>query len=139
MLGHEGGYVYDKDDPGGETNFGISKRWNPSVDIKALTKDSAVEIYRREYWERYNFEKLLSLGYSPDFIIKVFDLGINIGPAKAKSIAMTCDDDIGQLQTMAIAYYQSLVKRNPKLGRFLHGWIRRVMELPPTPAAQEGD
>lgn len=26
LLGHEGGYVNDPEDPGGETNWGISKR-----------------------------------------------------------------------------------------------------------------
>ena len=26
IFKHEGGYVYDPDDPGGETKYGISKR-----------------------------------------------------------------------------------------------------------------
>ena len=34
VLEHEGGYVNDPDDAGGETNFGIAKRWYPNVDIK---------------------------------------------------------------------------------------------------------
>ena len=45
VLHHEGGYVNDPDDPGGETNFGIAKRSHPDVDIKNLTKDGAKEIY----------------------------------------------------------------------------------------------
>ena len=39
VLHHEGGYVNDPDDPGGETNFGIAKRSHPDVDIANLTKD----------------------------------------------------------------------------------------------------
>ncbi|KKK60142.1 hypothetical protein LCGC14_3027340, partial [marine sediment metagenome] len=42
VLKHEGGYVHDKLDPGGETNFGISKRAYPMVDIKNLTQEQAV-------------------------------------------------------------------------------------------------
>ncbi len=38
VLHHEGGYVNDPDDPGGETNFGIAKRSHPDVDIANLTK-----------------------------------------------------------------------------------------------------
>ena len=34
VLENEGGYVDDPNDPGGETNFGISKRSYPNVDIK---------------------------------------------------------------------------------------------------------
>ena len=41
VLHHEGGYVNDPKDPGGETNFGIAKRSHPDVDIKNLTKDGA--------------------------------------------------------------------------------------------------
>ena len=37
ILSHEGGYVHDARDPGGETQWGISKRSYPGVDIKALT------------------------------------------------------------------------------------------------------
>ena len=38
VLEHEGGYVNDPDDPGGETNFGVAKRSHPDVDIANLTK-----------------------------------------------------------------------------------------------------
>ena len=34
VLKHEGGYVNDPNDLGGETNFGITKRFYPNVDIK---------------------------------------------------------------------------------------------------------
>ena len=49
-LEHEGGYVNDPDDLGGETNFGITKRFYPDVDIKNMLKTEAVTIYRRDYW-----------------------------------------------------------------------------------------
>ena len=37
LIGHEGGYVNDPDDRGGETKYGISKLSYPSLDIKNLT------------------------------------------------------------------------------------------------------
>ena len=46
VLHHEGGYVNDPKDPGGETNFGIAKRSHPDVDIKNLTKEGAKDIYK---------------------------------------------------------------------------------------------
>ena len=49
-LGHEEGYVSDPADPSGETNFGISKRSYPDVNIRELTVEQAREIYRRDYW-----------------------------------------------------------------------------------------
>ena len=42
-LHHEGGYVHDPKDLGGETNYGIAKRFYPDVDIKNLTKEEAKE------------------------------------------------------------------------------------------------
>ena len=45
VFKHEGGYVNDRNDPGGETNMGISKRAYPDLDIKNLTQDDAAEIF----------------------------------------------------------------------------------------------
>lgn len=50
ILSHEGGYVFDRRDPGGETQWGISKRSYPDVDIKRLTRDGAKAIYERDFW-----------------------------------------------------------------------------------------
>ena len=50
ILSHEGGYVNDVRDPGGETKFGIAKRSYPMVDIAALTREQAIAIYERDFW-----------------------------------------------------------------------------------------
>jgi len=50
LIGHEGGYVNNPADPGGETKFGISKRSYPDVNIAALTLADAKAIYRRDFW-----------------------------------------------------------------------------------------
>lgn len=72
LISHEGGYVNDPQDPGGETNWGISKRSYPNVDIKNLTRDGAKEIYRRDFWD--------VLGDSnPAIKFQVFDFAVNSG------------------------------------------------------------
>lgn len=58
ILGHEGGYVNDPEDPGGETNWGISKRSYPELDIKNLTRDEAIEIYRKDWWDKYGYNRI---------------------------------------------------------------------------------
>jgi lysozyme family protein len=91
LLENEGGYVNDPADPGGETNFGISKRSYPEVDIKNLTADQAKEIYLRDFW-RYDgitdqelANKLLDIGVNQGTIIAVEMLQKVIGvPADGK-------------------------------------------------------
>src|SRR5688572_24264776 len=51
---NEGGYVSPErakeiGDTGGETKYGISKKSYPSVDIKNLTLDQAIAIYKRDF------------------------------------------------------------------------------------------
>lgn len=50
VLQEEDGYVYNPIDKGGETNYGISKRWYPNLDIKNLTVTQASKIYYQDYW-----------------------------------------------------------------------------------------
>ena len=72
LIGHEGGYKNDPQDPGGETNFGISKRSYPNVDIANLTRDGAKAIYLRDFWD--------PLGAADGAIkFQVFDFAVNGG------------------------------------------------------------
>lgn len=52
VIGIEGGYVNDPQDPGGETKFGITKRWYPNEDIPSMTIERAQHLMRRDYWTK---------------------------------------------------------------------------------------
>ena len=70
ILNHEGGYVNDPDDKGGETNMGITldswKKFAPedlgikatSKSLKEMTKQQAEKIYYNHYWKPRGFCKL---------------------------------------------------------------------------------
>jgi len=58
LLGIEKGYVNDPHDPGGETNWGISKRAFPGLDIKTLSRTDAVAVYYNEFWIPAKCDKL---------------------------------------------------------------------------------
>lgn len=74
LLGHEGRYVDDPNDPGGETNWGISKRSYPHVDIKNLSREGARQIYRVDFWDRIHAADL------PDGVaFQAFDFAVNSG------------------------------------------------------------
>jgi lysozyme family protein len=78
VLADEGGLVRNPADPGGLTRWGISHREYPDLDISALTRDGAIAIYYRDWWQRYSFGALpAAVG------AKLFDLAVNIGPAHA--------------------------------------------------------
>ncbi len=78
VLQHEGGYVHDPRDPGGETNFGISKRSYPHLDIKSLTREQAAEIYHRDYWSEIGADML-----APAIAAQLFDHAVNAGVGRA--------------------------------------------------------
>lgn len=62
VLSHEGGYANHPKDPGGETNWGITKRtaqangYNGSM--RAMTREQAISIYRKAFWERYRADQM---------------------------------------------------------------------------------
>ena len=72
LLGNEGVYVNNPQDPGGETNWGISKRSYPNVDIANLTQDGAKEIYLRDFWNPIG-------DADPAIKFQVFDFAVNSG------------------------------------------------------------
>jgi lysozyme family protein len=74
LIGHEGGYSNDPNDPGGETNWGISKRSYMHLNIKTLTREQARQIYLKDFWRRIHADTL------PDGVAwQVFDFAVNSG------------------------------------------------------------
>ncbi len=146
-LVHEGGYINDPRDPGGETNFGISRRSYPALDIRGLTRGDAERIYLRDWWEKYGYGSI-----SDRFLAaKVFDLAVNLGPNQAHKLLQTAvcettaaktavDGILGDLTLKAVnghpqpEYLLAALKLKAvghylALGKpaFLAGWIRRAI------------
>lgn len=84
LIGHEGGYVNNPADPGGETKYGISKRAYPGEDIRNMTLDRAKTIYMRDYWGPSGCPDV------PDAIrFDLFDASVNSGVKAAVKCLQT--------------------------------------------------
>lgn len=87
VLKEEGGYVNNKRDPGGATNFGITQRvytaWLrsrglPNVPVLRITMDQVGAIYKPQYWDAIRGDDL-----PPGVDLCTLDLAVNSGPVKA--------------------------------------------------------
>ena len=108
LMGHEGGYVNDPRDPGGETNWGISKRSYPHLDIATLSREQAKEIYRRDFWERANADQ-----FDGAIAFQVFDTAVNSGIGTAikllqRAVGVKDDGVVGPITLRAIASKSAL-------------------------------
>lgn len=124
VLKHEGGYVNDPDDPGGETKYGISKRAYPNVDIKNLTEAQAKAIYKRDYWDAIGADQLpANVRYA------AFDTAVNMGVGKAKQFIKESGGDFEKFIALRRAHYARIIERNPRLAKFQRGWENRVNDI----------
>lgn len=92
IVAREGGYVSDPDDPGGATNFGVTihtmRRLGMDLDrdgdvdvrdVRALTREQAVQIFIRHYFEKPRIDLL------PEPLqASVFDMYVNAGSNAVK-------------------------------------------------------
>jgi lysozyme family protein len=139
LIGHEGGYVNHRADPGGETKFGISKRSYPGEDIQAMTIERAREIYARDFWGPAGCDAM------PDVAkLQVFDTAVNSGVGTAirlvqRAVGVTVDGELGPHTLQAIGSmpaarfiarfnahrleYMAGLQTWPSFGR---GWARRI-------------
>jgi lysozyme family protein len=100
IVGREGGFVNDPDDPGGATNHGVTigtlRRLGIDVnrdtridvaDVKALTRKQAVEIYLKHYYEGPGIAAL------PEALqASVFDMYVNAGGNAVKILQRLLTD-----------------------------------------------
>ena len=114
ILKHEGGYVNDKDDPGGETKFGISKKAFPYLNIKEITIQDAEDIYYEHYWKKAKGVKT--------------DIDGVIGP---KTIGNSIKSGLEpkRLRSYRVKYYALLVTKKPTLGKYWYGWYTRAIAV----------
>lgn len=124
VLKHEGGYSNDVRDPGGETKYGISKRAYPHLEIGSLNRAAAIEIYRRDYWNRMDCDNL-----PPLMRLIVFDCAVNQGPGAAatmlESAMMTPEKAFQTFADLRLSRYC----RNKNFATFGHGWTRRLLSI----------
>lgn len=78
VLRWEGGDSHRLDDPGGLTRFGIAQATHPTLDVESLTREEAVAIYRRDYWDALRLDDL-----PPAVALYLFDSAVNLGPVRA--------------------------------------------------------
>lgn len=97
-MGHEGGYVKDADDLGGETYRGISRKFNPGwvgwtrVDRAKrrrgfpgnLAPDAALQagveaFYKQHYWDKFQGDAIANQAIANE----MFDTGVNMGVVRA--------------------------------------------------------
>jgi len=152
ILDIEGGYVDNPDDPGGETNMGISRRSYPGEDIKNLLPSRATMIYVRDFYEPLRID-----GIKDEAVVwALFDMGVNSGVAvtarrlqmavnHVTGAALDVDGRIGPLTLDALnraradillvvlaAYrimlHVAIVKKRPGTRQFVPGWTRRTRQ-----------
>lgn len=148
VLAHEGGFVDHPNDAGGATNWGISSRWNPGVDVANLTREEAIEIYWSSRWDGRGYDQL------PERIaVKIFDLAVNMGEKngvsilqralRAVGVLVAIDGAIGPetsgaarraceiallaaVRSEAAGEYRIRLVRDESQAPFAEGWIERA-------------
>lgn len=150
------GYVNHPKDPGGETNWGITKKtakaWGWEGSMKDIPEPLVQRIYKKGYWEPCKCDKI----NNPQIATKLFDTAVNVGIRNAvkilqrsvnvwadKKYKLKVDGKIGQLTIISITktpqndllremsyqqnrYYDKITKLKPWLKAFIKGWRRRA-------------
>ena len=110
LFTHEGGYVDDPNDPGGETNYGISQRFLATIDyvnpdgkqvlnVRDLTRNDCIRIYKLYWWDdqRYgDFNNQL-------LATKMLDSAVNIGKHPcARILQKSCNKFLEPYDLLAV-------------------------------------
>lgn len=151
ILNNEGGYVNNPNDRGGATKFGISKSSYPQLDIERLTKEDAIKIYRKDFWDKFRLDRIKD----QDILNKVFDMCVLMGKARATLLFESTliklgfnipkdgilDDEMIKIinnynsGTLLAKYREELkrfvdriVETNPSQKVFYKGWLNRIYQ-----------
>lgn len=166
ILRHEGKFSDETHDKGGASNYGISLRYLrlkeldlnkdgiiDERDIYTVDKDIATFIYKRDWWDRYKYNKIRDLRLAG----KLMDLSIWMGANQAHKILQMSLNRLGQnisvdgvlgsetfnaiddfeivgnsdqllkeIRDNSVYFIINLVASNPDLTKFKRGWLLRA-------------
>lgn len=125
VFAMEGGFVNNPRDPGGATNHGVTENvaraHGYSGSMQALPKETAEQIYIKDYIEKPGFLPLIEI--SPAVGHKLVDAGVNVGPARPARWLQTSLNAVnrggkdypaisidGQIGPGTVSAYRSLVR-----------------------------
>lgn len=116
ILKSEGGYVNNKNDAGGETNFGITKAVavanGYSGSMKDLSLDFAKKIYKNEYWDKLKLDQVRN----QEVAEILFDVAVNAGVGRAAEF----------MQKMINYMTKSNIEIDRKIGNITIGKINEI-------------
>jgi lysozyme family protein len=143
LIKIEGGLT-DLGEGAGLTKYGITKKTYPDLDIENLTIEQATRIYKLDWWDKMNLDKIenqeiaeqllshsVNAGIKP--AVKVLQKMLNVSPDGIVG-AITIDainkhsQDylfVCNYKLEIIRWYKNLAKK-PKNREFLYLWVSRI-------------
>jgi lysozyme family protein len=118
LLLVEGGYANHPLDKGGETNYGISKRSYPHLNIKTLTREQAAAIYHADYWTK------IPHALPDDLRWMAFDFAVNSGVRRAMT-ELDASDTLASYTGKRLSFLAGL----SNWGTFGRGWTNRISHV----------
>ena len=159
ILSYEGGFVNDPHDSGGATNKGVTiatwrqqgydKDFDGDIDIddlKLISDKDAIEILRKNYWNRWQADKITSQPIAnmlvdwvwasgswgikiPQLMLRVKADGI-VGPATLAALEKQNPRFFfTRLQVRRIEFIRSICCLHPDKRRYFKGWERRICAI----------
>jgi len=156
VLKHEGGYVKDPTDRGGETFMGISRKYFPRwegwsiVDVDHFDdrlEDLVINFYKKYFWDALN------LGLIEDDFVASMLMNIAVNQGK-KSVAkkiqrilrVVVDGNVGPITIGAlndasrdafvyqfvletVDLYAHIINKDRSQKKFIVGWLNRAMSI----------
>lgn len=155
VLKHEGGYVNDHDDSGGETYKGISRNNWPKwtgwtyVDAKEFGSPSLQKeveaFYRKNFWDEIKGDDIKSQIIATSIFDFAVNAGVKTSVVLAQYVVRASADGIIGGQTISlinsfdedcflsnfaiakIARYIHIVKKHPTNKKYFFGWVCRTL------------
>lgn len=136
LIGNEGGYVNNPADPGGETNFGITKRIavanGYTGPMKSLSLDTAKQIAKKVYWDPLHLDE-----FDPRIAFQMLDANYNGGDTVRWAQSASGADIDGKMGPATIAALK-VADPHTFVLRFLSQRLRYLKNLKTWPTFSRG-